>query len=73
MTAAADCRPPPGTPDGTVCVLTWGGISTVCAVWRVGAWEWPFTSEAGQNRYTPEELAANGWRITDQPREAPDV
>lgn len=70
MTTPRDCRPPEGTPDGTRHRLTWGGgsvITTIPAVWRDGAWDWPYTSPGGQNRYTPDELSRAGWRLAEPP------
>jgi hypothetical protein len=67
----AECRPPEGTPDGTVCVLVHAGVPKgVKAKWRDGAWNWPLTSVSGQSRYCPEELAANGWRLATPPEDA---
>jgi hypothetical protein len=60
-----ECKPPPGTPDGTVCVLQWGvtGIDSR-PLWVAGAYHWLHPTVHGAvAAYTPEELAAHGWRF----------
>lgn len=61
----ADCRPPPGTPDGTVCNLQWHdykekpwpGLDR--AVWRQTGWKLP-----GSKKIWPTETLTNyGWRF----------
>ena len=77
----AECRPPDGTPDGTVCfVALAGGEPFVRAIWHGGAWKWPHVSPQGRSAYWPAELAETGWRFHSiahppgehQPRETRD-
>jgi hypothetical protein len=71
MTPSRDCRPPPNTPDGTVFTICFAGLRrpAVQATWRAEAWDWPYTSPGGQNRYTPDELSRAGWEIAEPPHD----
>lgn len=40
MTAPRDCRPPPNTPDGTVCWL-YNGMLELRWIWRIAHEGWP--------------------------------
>jgi hypothetical protein len=64
-----ECRPPAGTPDGTVCVLRrrafyWNGPSEIwiVAVWGDGWWHFG----EGQFR-SPTEAARDGYSIAEPP------
>jgi hypothetical protein len=60
-----ECRPPEGTPDGTVCVLQYGfsGVDYT-PIWVTGTYHWPHPTIVGTVvAYMPEELAAAGWRF----------
>ncbi len=70
MTAPRDCRPPEGTPDGTVCWLVMaahGGIATTyrVAVWRVPYRMFhPFWELPGQTaEWAASQLEGWGWRF----------
>ena len=63
----AECRPPSGTPDGTVCVVHFAGVVTVNATWRDSGWDWPYRSPEGRSRYTATELGRVGWEIAEPP------
>lgn len=60
-----ECRPPPNTPDGTVCVLRSGITSFEYeAVWVDGLYHRPHPDIPGAViAYTPEELAIAGYRF----------
>ena len=64
-----ECRPPEGTADGTVIRLRFGVSDLVVdGVWVDGRYHWPHPTVNGAvAAYTPEELAANGWRIAVPP------
>jgi hypothetical protein len=53
-----ECRPPPGTPDGTVCWLKHPEGDWMAAMWR-----WPRAAHAGlwERFGTEGECAPNGW------------
>lgn len=71
MTAPRDCRPPEGTPDGTVIRLRFGVSDTVVdGVWVDGRYHWPHPNVRGAvAAYAPDELAAAGWRIAEPPHD----
>ena len=61
----AECRPPVGTPDGASCFLDrWTQDDPIKTVWSGGKHYWPHATIDGHApAYTPESLAAAGWRF----------
>lgn len=55
--SAAECRPPPGTPDGTVCVLK-RRADEWFTEWRGMRW-----FDANDTPHDPASLAIHGWRF----------
>lgn len=52
-----ECRPPPGTPNGTVCVLM-RDTDEWFMVWHGIHW-----FDANDTPYDPASLAIHGWRF----------
>ena len=65
LAVSGECRPPEGTPNGTVCVLQYGSSGVdYTPIWVAGAYHWPHPTIVGTVvAYMPEELAAAGWRF----------
>lgn len=57
MTAPRECRPPEGTPDGTVCVLGRRNED-----WRF-EWDGRFWIDGRGMEHLPESLASEGFRF----------
>jgi len=55
----AECRPPEGTPDGTVCWMTDGAGKYECVQWEAGA----YIRFGMATEYTPRYFSACGWRF----------
>lgn len=65
MTASRDCRPPDGTPDGTVFRLSRNG-ETKSWRWRGERWVDPKKPRLSMS---PGNAAFNNWRIAEPPHE----
>jgi hypothetical protein len=60
----AECRPPEGTPDGTVCWLARGGRETEAFRWRVEIGRWAYWEEFNTDyESSPERLYDIGFRF----------
>ena len=64
-----ECKPPPGTPDGSVIPLRFGVSDLVVhGVWLAGRYHWPHpTIHGAVAEYSPDELTAAGWTIAEPP------